>query len=73
MPTPGVALVLPACLVGRGRTIQGTILGAPIITTLFNGMNRIGLDPCVQNIVRDVVLALSVVAAIDRKKIGIIR
>ena len=60
-------------LTGGIGSIQGTILGALIITTLSNGMNSIGLDPYFQNIVKGVVLVLSVFVTIDRKKIGIIK
>ena len=44
-----------------------------IITILSNGMNIIGLDPYFQNIVKGLVLVLSVFVTIDRKKIGIIK
>ena len=57
----------------RVGSIQGTILGALIITILSNGMNIIGLDPYFQNIVKGLVLVLSVFVTIDRKKIGIIK
>ncbi len=60
-------------LTGGIGSIQGTILGALIITTLSNGMNSIGLDPYFQNIVKGGVLVLSVFVTIDRKKIGIIK
>lgn len=60
-------------LTGGVGSIQGTILGALIITTLSNGMNSIGLDPYFQNIVKGLVLILSVFVTIDRKKIGIIK
>ena len=36
-------------------------------------MNIIGLDPYFQNIVKGLVLILSVFVTIDRKKIGIIK
>lgn len=57
---------------GIGR-IGGTILGALIITILSNGMNIVGLDPYFQNIVKGLVLVLSVFVTIDRRKIGIIK
>ena len=60
-------------LTGGIGSIQGTILGALIITVLSNGMNSIGVDPYFQNIVKGVVLVLSVFVTIDRKKIGIIK
>ncbi len=60
-------------LTGGVGSIQGTILGALIITILSNGMNIIGLDPYFQNIVKGVVLVLSVFITIDREKIGIIK
>ncbi len=60
-------------LTGGVGSTQGTILGALIITILSNGMNIIGLDPYFQNIVKGLVLVLSVFVTIDRKKIGIIK
>lgn len=60
-------------LTGGVGSIQGTILGALIITALSNGMNVIGLDPYFQNIIKGLVLVLSVFVTIDRKKIGIIK
>jgi ribose transport system permease protein len=60
-------------LTGGVGSVQGTILGALIITILSNGMNIMGLDPYFQNIVKGLVLILSVFITIDRKKIGIIK
>ena len=60
-------------LTGGVGSIQGTILGALIITILSNGMNIVGLDPYFQNIVKGLVLVLSVFVTIDRRKIGIIK
>lgn len=60
-------------LTGGVGSIQGTILGALIITILSNGMNIVGLDPYFQNIVKGTVLVLSVFVTIDRRKIGIIK
>ena len=60
-------------LTGGVGSIGGTILGALIITILSNGMNIVGLDPYFQNIVKGLVLVLSVFVTIDRRKIGIIK
>jgi ribose transport system permease protein len=60
-------------LTGGVGSIQGTVLGALIITILSNGMNMIGVDPYIQNIVKGVVLVAAVFVTIDRKKIGIIK
>ena len=60
-------------LTGGIGSIGGTILGALIITILSNGMNIVGVDPYFQNIVKGLVLVLSVFVTIDRKKIGIIK
>ena len=49
------------------------ILGALIITILSNGMNMIGVDPYIQNIVKGLVLVGAVFVTIDRAKIGIIK
>lgn len=60
-------------LTGGIGSIFGTILGVLIITLLSNGMNMIGVDPYLQNIVKGVVLIGAVFLTIDRKKIGIIK
>jgi ribose transport system permease protein len=60
-------------LTGGIGSIFGTILGVLIITLLSNGMNMIGVDPYLQNIVKGVVLISAVFLTIDRKKIGIIK
>ncbi len=60
-------------LTGGVGTIQGTVLGAFIITILSNGMNMVGVDPFIQNIVKGVVLVAAVFVTIDRSKISIIK
>jgi ribose transport system permease protein len=60
-------------LTGGIGSIFGTILGVLIITLLSNGMNMIGVDPYLQNIIKGVVLIGAVFLTIDRKKIGIIK
>lgn len=60
-------------LTGGYGTIQGTILGAFIITILSNGMNMIGVDPYMQQIIKGLVMILAVFITIDRKKIGLIK
>ena len=60
-------------LTGGYGTIQGTILGAFIITILSNGMNMIGVDPYMQQIIKGLVMVLAVFITIDRKKIGLIK
>lgn len=60
-------------LTGGIGSVQGTILGAFIITILSNGMNMMGVDPYIQNIVKGIVLISAVFVTIDRSKIGIIK
>jgi ribose transport system permease protein len=60
-------------LTGGVGSIFGTMLGVLIITLLSNGMNMIGVDPYLQNIVKGTVLVGAVFVTIDRKKIGIIK
>jgi ribose transport system permease protein len=60
-------------LTGGVGSIQGTVLGALVITILSNGMNMMGVDPYIQNIVKGVVLIAAVFVTIDRSKIGIIK
>jgi ribose transport system permease protein len=60
-------------LTGGIGSIFGTMLGVLIITLLSNGMNMIGVDPYLQNIVKGTVLIAAVFLTIDRKKIGIIK
>jgi ribose transport system permease protein len=40
---------------------------------LSNGMNMVGVDPYIQNIVMGIVLVAAVFITIDRSKIGIIK
>ena len=60
-------------LTGGVGSIQGTVLGALIITILSNGMNMMGVDPYLQSIIKGVVLIAAVFVTIDRSKIGIIK
>ena len=60
-------------LTGGVGSIQGTILGALIITILSNGMNIIELNPYFPTILKSLVLVQSVFITIDREKIGIIK
>jgi ribose transport system permease protein len=60
-------------LTGGIGSIQGTILGVFIITILSNGMNMVGVDPYLQNIVKGLVMVASVFITIERRKIGIIK
>lgn len=60
-------------LTGGVGGIMGTVLGAFIITILSNGMNMLGVDPFIQNIIKGVVLIAAVFITIDRAKIGIIK
>lgn len=60
-------------LSGGIGAIHGTVLGVLIITILANGMNMMGVDPYIQNIVKGFVLIAAVFISLDRKKIGIIK
>ncbi len=60
-------------LTGGMGSIERTVLGSLIIVILSNGMNMIGVDPYLQNIVKGVVLVAAVCVTIDRRKIGIIK
>lgn len=60
-------------MTGGLGSIQGTVLGAFIITILSNGMNMLGVDPYLQSIVKGLVMILAVFLTIDRKKIGCIK
>jgi ribose transport system permease protein len=60
-------------LTGGVGSIQGTVLGAFIISILSNGMNMMGVDPYTQNIIKGIVLVGAVFVTIDRSKIGIIK
>lgn len=57
---------------GIGR-MRGTLLGVMIISILSNGMNMIGMDPYMQNIIKGAVLIAAVFLTIDRTKILIIK
>jgi ribose transport system permease protein len=60
-------------LTGGVGSIQGTILGVLVITMLSNGMNMVGVDPYLQNIVKGLMMVAAVFITIDRRKIGIIK
>jgi ribose transport system permease protein len=60
-------------LTGGMGSVQRTVLGSLIIVILSNGMNMIGVDPYLQNIVKGAVLIAAVFVTIDRKKIGVIK
>lgn len=60
-------------LTGGIGSIQGTVLGAFIISVLSNGMNMLGVDPYMQQIVKGLVMILAVFITIYRKKIGLIK
>jgi ribose transport system permease protein len=60
-------------LTGGFGSIQGAILGTFIITILSNGMNMVGVDPYMQQIVKGLIMILAVFITIDRKKIGLIK
>jgi ribose transport system permease protein len=60
-------------LTGGQGSIERTVLGSLIMVILGNGMNMIGVDPYLQNIVKGVVLVAAVFVTIDRRKIGIIK
>jgi len=60
-------------LTGGYGSIQGTILGAFIISILSNGMNMLGVDPYMQQIIKGLVMIFAVFITIDRKKILLIK
>jgi ribose transport system permease protein len=60
-------------LTGGMGSVQRTVLGSLIIVILSNGMNMIGVDPYLQNIVKGMVLIAAVFVTIDRRKIGVIK
>ncbi len=60
-------------LTGGLGSMQRTVLGSLIMVILSNGMNLIGVDPYLQDIVKGIVLVAAVFITIDRSKIGIIK
>jgi ribose transport system permease protein len=55
-------------LTGGQGSVELTVLGSLIMVMLNNGMNMIGVDPYLQNIVKGVVLVAAVFVTIDRRK-----
>ena len=51
----------------------GTVVGAVIITALNAGLNIVGVSPYWQLVIIGLVLVVSVVISVDRKRIGIIK
>ena len=60
-------------LTGGVGHIRGTVLGVLIIAIHSNGMNMIGMDPYMQNIIKGAVLIAAVFLTIDRAKISVIK
>lgn len=54
-------------------SIQGTIIGALIISVLNNGLVLLGISTDVQMVVKGVVLIFAVFISLERAKIGSIK
>jgi ribose transport system permease protein len=53
---------------GEGGNILGTVLGALVIGTITNGLTVLGVDSYLQNVVKGVIIILTVVASVSLAK-----
>lgn len=81
-PNIGSGLLLPsiAAIVMGGTALTGgvggphrTILGVLVIAVLNNGMNLLGIDSFVQEIILGLVVVAAVAMSIDREKIDVVK
>jgi len=81
-PNIGSGLMLPsiAAIVMGGTALTGgvggphrTILGVLVISVLNNGMNLLGVDSFVQEIILGLVVVAAVALSIDREKIDVVK
>jgi ribose transport system permease protein/putative xylitol transport system permease protein len=81
-PNIGSGLLLPsiAAIVMGGTALTGgvggphrTILGVLVIAVLNNGMNLLGTDSFVQEIILGLVVVAAVALSIDRDKIDVVK
>ncbi|MUV85581.1 ABC transporter permease [Natronomonas sp. CBA1123] len=81
-PNIGSGLLLPsiAAIVMGGTALTGgvggphrTILGVLVIAVLNNGMNLLGVDSFVQEIILGLVVVAAVAMSIDREKIDVVK
>jgi ribose transport system permease protein/putative xylitol transport system permease protein len=81
-PNIGSGLLLPsiAAIVMGGTALTGgvggphrTILGVLVIAVLNNGMNLLGIDSFIQEIILGLVVVAAVALSIDREKIDVVK
>jgi ribose transport system permease protein len=53
---------------GEGGNIFGTLLGSLVIATITNGLTVLGVDSYLQNVVKGVIIILTVVASVTLAK-----
>jgi ribose transport system permease protein len=52
---------------GRGSII-GTLIGALLLGVLNNGLNMVGVNPYVQNVIKGGIILLAIYISRDRRK-----
>jgi len=63
------AVVLGGTSIAGGRgSIIGTLLGAMLLGVLNNGLNMMGIDPYVQNVIKGAIILLAIYIGRDRGK-----
>lgn len=67
-----VVLIAASLSGGIGR-LTGTIIGAFIMSMLTNGLNILGINAYVQQVVRGIVVIIAVILTIDRKSNKIVK
>jgi ribose transport system permease protein len=63
------AVVMGGTSISGGRgSIVGTLIGALLLGVLNNGLNMVGLNPYVQNVIKGGIILLAIYISRDRKK-----
>ena len=63
------AVVLGGAAMSGGKgTIIGTLVGALLLGVLNNGLNLIGINPYVQNVIKGIIILIAVYVSTEKKK-----
>ena len=63
------AVVLGGAAMNGGKgTIIGTLMGALLLGVLNNGLNLIGINPYVQNVIKGIIILIAIYVGSEKKK-----